>query len=204
MVIVISFEGMPKSGKTSLASVVYEYYKIKGYAVLLYKDTYLSEHGVLALKYAEKREKRPFSTSFLFASALMKAYEDILSLLGSYDLVVVDNFYSYYLLYTAIKDVNVPSVEDFLLKLTIPNIVFYLNVDYKTVKERSRVSKITHFSEILNSEEVFETTKKKFRSKLAKRFPYKVVDIDASKGEVFELLKQVKSVINVALKGSIS
>jgi len=204
MVIVISFEGLPKVGKTTIASLVYEYYKIKGYDVLLYRETYSSEPGILALKSATRSEKRAFSTSFLFGAALMRAYEDILQVLGSYDLVVVDNFYSYYLLYVVLNDVNLPSVEDFLLKLTIPQIVIHLDADYDVIMRRTKDKENIVFSEALKTKEVYNSVKKRFRSKLAKRFPYKVIDLEVTDEEVFETLKRVKPVIDSALKGNIS
>ena len=198
MSLVVSLEGMPLAGKTTLASLVHEYYKIKGYDSVLYTETRSSDAFILAKRRLLNPDSPRLSTAFLLASNVVETYEKLLRLVTRHEIVVVDDMFSDFLVYTTLENLNLPFLDEFLLRLTLPHFIFYLKRDYKKLDLR-KVEK-SLFPSVLRSEEVYNKIETGVRSRLLKYCYHKARTIENNSDEPMQVFKEIKPILDELLK----
>jgi len=198
MSIVISFEGLPLTGKSSLATLVHDYYKIKGYEVVKIVNSHDTDIGIILQKRISLEKKFDLEAVFLASTEVVNIYQKVLQLVGSKDIIIIDSMFSYFLIVSVMSRIHIKCLEEFILKLSIPHLIFYVVSDFKNVINRKKDKH--DLDVILASEKIFNNVNKEAKSLLLKRSNKKIIQIENNQTEIFETFKSIKPVLDDILK----
>ncbi|NPA85788.1 MAG: hypothetical protein GXO42_00040 [bacterium] len=194
MLLAVTFEGPPFAGKSTLASLVYEYYKIKGYDVALLENSLTEEIATLARK--KDAERRYLAASCLLAAGAVQLLEQAFQYLTK-EIIIFDSLYSYYLIYSSYRQLKPEQLDSFLFSLHGPKIL-YLQCRYEQLLKRK---KEPHpFSELLKSEEMFAEAERNIRQRLVKHASTRIVFVENNYEEPFDAFQKIREILDSTLK----
>ncbi len=187
---IITFEGIDGSGKTTQALKLKNFLERRGFKVVLKKEPGGTEVGDLLREILINRELEPLTELFLFEASRVELVREIKKLAEEGYVVILDRFTDSTLAYQGygrgVKPELVQSLNRVATGGLEPDLTFLLDIDPETALKR--LSRRTRFE---NPEFLKKVREGYLR--IAKENPKRVVVLDATVPEedVFERIKDI-------------
>ncbi len=186
----ITFEGIDGSGKSTQARKLFSYLKEKGYKVSLYREPGGTSLGERIREILLKEDMDEKSELFLFEASRAELIRTVIEPeLKSSRIVILDRFTDSTLAYQGYGrglDLSfIRKLNQFTTESLLPDLTFLLDLDPEVAM--SRIRRRTRFDDL----EFLKRVRDGFL-KIAEEEPYRVVVLSAElpEDEVFELIKE--------------
>ncbi len=196
----IVFEGIDASGKTTISRMVKEFLEVRGFKTALY--TYPNKSSIygsiINLFLKSKISLTPQEQFFLYLLDMYRDKQDVVDKLSKNFIVLMDRYYTSTIAYQCTQgfDYGIAKTVIEYLDMPKPNIIIYLDIDPKTAIERKLTQKKS--LDVFEGNIEFLANVRKLYLKMAgEGYPTKKwIVIDASK-EIKEIYKDVVKALNI-------
>ncbi|MDK6028328.1 dTMP kinase [Ignisphaera sp. 4213-co] len=189
----IVFEGIDASGKTTLSNLVKEYLLKKGFKVKMFSyPNYASIYGSIIKLFLESKIDLAYQELFfLYILDMFREKQEVREAIASGNIVLIDRYYTSTIAYQCSLGFNYEIAKKIIeyLDMPKPNIIIYLDVEPKIAIERKIKQKVPDVFE--RNMEFLGNVRRMYWKLINEGYPIKnwiVVDASKNIDEVFNIV----------------